>query len=136
MGRGDLVTTRRDLPKCRRLQSAGAKEDCGSWLYDHSQRRRSGERFERRFRGARVQAAESGVFPAVERRDGLKAVPYRIETIQDYLAFLECRPKAAPCGSIALSTRSPSGTSIGPLRIFPPAVFTREAAASTSGTRK
>ena len=46
------------------------------------------------------------------------------------------RPKAAPCGSIALSTRSPSGTSIGPLRILPPAALMRSTAASTLGTRK
>ena len=50
--------------------------------------------------------------------------------------FFECSPKAAPCGSIAFTTRSPSGTSIGPLRIFPPPALMRSTAASTSGTRK
>lgn len=44
-------------------------------------------------------------------------------------------PNVAPSGSTAWSTRSPPGTSIGPLVTVPPAPSTRAFAASTSSTR-
>lgn len=44
-------------------------------------------------------------------------------------------PNVAPSGSTAWSTRSPPGTSIGPLITVPPAPSTRAFAASTSSTR-
>ena len=53
-----------------------------------------------------------------------------------YYAFLACREKPAPCGSWAFTTQSPPGTSIGPLRIFPPFFLIRSTAALMSGTRK
>lgn len=45
-------------------------------------------------------------------------------------------PNSAPSGSTACSTRSPPGTSIGPLTTVPPAASTRTFATSTSSTRK
>ena len=51
-------------------------------------------------------------------------------------AFFACSENAAPCGSMALTTQSPPGTSIGPLRILPPLALMRSTAALISGTRK
>ena len=51
-------------------------------------------------------------------------------------AFLACSENAAPCGSIAFTIQSPPGTSIGPLRIWPPLALTRSTAALMSSTRK
>lgn len=42
----------------------------------------------------------------------------------------------APCGSIAWTIQLPPGTSIGPLRIWPPPALTRSTPASMAGTLK
>ena len=44
--------------------------------------------------------------------------------------------KAAPCGSMQFTTHVGPGTSIGPLRIFPPPAVTRATAASRASTLK
>lgn len=53
-----------------------------------------------------------------------------------YAAAPLTNPNSAPSGSTACSTRSPPGTSIGPLSTVPPAASTRSFAAATSSTRK
>ena len=53
-----------------------------------------------------------------------------------YDCFFACSENAAPWGSMALTTQSPPGTSIGPLRIVPPLALMRSTALVMSGTRK
>lgn len=53
-----------------------------------------------------------------------------------YAAAPLTSPNKAPSGSAACSTRSPPGTSIGPLSTVPPAASTRSFATATSSTRK
>ena len=81
-----------------------------------------------------------GIWP---HRDATRALTIATERrYDDIVAIIKdalsqrCRPNAAPCGSAAFTTQSPPGTSIGPLRIWPPLALIRSTAAWTSATRK
>ena len=67
-----------------------------------------------------------------ERPVDVSATP---ECRVDY-GFLAWSENAAPCGSLAVTTQSPPGTSIGPFRISPPLALIRSTAALMSGTLK
>ncbi len=74
-----------------------------------------------------------------QRRDDNEAAPSGLHWLHvhtRYGAFLACSANAAPCGSNPFTIQSPPGTSIGPLRIWPPFAVMRSTADVMSGTRK
>jgi hypothetical protein len=149
-------TSRPDNATCRRRacgtalprRSERARSSCSVWrisrrygtmpLWSITWRAVSSSRKVRRriFRSRRLKGDEVGAFasavvvPLPQRRR-----PY-CQRLPGYCAFFACSANAAPCGSIAFTTQSPPGTSIGPLRILPPLALMRSVAALMSGTRK
>src|SRR5262245_3941050 len=77
-----------------------------------------------------------GLRGGVALRCLFRGTPQGLQLPADYSAVLACNENAAPWGSIAFTTQSPPGTSIGPLRILPPFALIRSVAALMSGTRK
>ena len=85
---------------------------------------------------SRWMAAIATAIAATHRTPGRSVVPHASQNTptrrfppedeaRDQPAFFSCSENAAPCGSRQLTMRSPPGTSIGPLRIFPPPALTR-----------
>src|SRR4030095_14241855 len=114
-----------------RLRASSIDPHCRSARPRRDDTRSLGRRRESCRAGPKGREAPSSKDGRGER--GGPRAPPRCAT---YDALRAWSPKAAPCGSAAVTTRSPPGTSIGPLRIFPPFAWIRSAAASTSGTRK